>query len=194
MSVTPLVQSFLNSKEFNRLLSKGKDQSFITPEEINDAIPASIVTAADIDAIMNQLLELKIEIQDSLVENDEEEEGIRLDGTEIIEEALSREEKAELRSASTDPVKLYLKRMGSVALLTREGEVEIAKEIEEGEREIILSALSSTHALKEVVKLREKIETQENPQEYVKELVRGLDDESSPADIKKVQNRRVASN
>ncbi|MCK6594547.1 MAG: RNA polymerase sigma factor RpoD [Bacteriovoracaceae bacterium] len=82
--------------------------------------------------------------------------------------------------------------MGSVALLTREGEVEIAKEIEEGEREIILSAISSTHALKEVVKLREKIETQENPQEFVKELVRGLDDESSPQDIKKVQTRIYA--
>jgi len=192
MSISPSVQSFLNSKEFNRLLSKGKDQSFITPEEINDAIPASIVAAADIDVIMNQLLELKIEIQDSVAESDEDEEGIRLDGTEIIEEALSREEKAELRSASTDPVKLYLKRMGSVALLTREGEVEIAKEIEEGEREIILSAISSTHALKEVVKLREKIETQENPQEFVKELVRGLDDESSPQDIKKVQTRIYA--
>ncbi len=189
MSLSTLVQAFLNSKEFNRLLTKGRDQSFITPEEINDAIPAGIILASDIDAIMNQLIELKIEIQDSAVESDEDEEGIRLDGTEIIEEALSREEKAELRSASTDPVKLYLKRMGSVALLTREGEVEIAKEIEEGEREIIVSAISSTHALKEVVKLKEKIETQELPQEFVKELVRGLDDESSPQDIKKVQNR-----
>ncbi|MGZ3855954.1 MAG: RNA polymerase sigma factor RpoD [Bacteriovorax sp.] len=82
--------------------------------------------------------------------------------------------------------------MGSVALLTREGEVVIAKEIEEGEREIILSALSSTHALKEVVKLREKIESQENPQEFVKELVRGLDDESTPQDIKKTKDRIYA--
>ena len=45
--------------------------------------------------------------------------------------------------------------MGSVALLTREGEVEIAKEIEEGEKEIILSSLASSHALKEIVKLKE---------------------------------------
>lgn len=187
--ISPAVAQFLNSKEFNRLLTKGKDQSFITAEEINDALPASIVLASDVDEVMGRILELKIDVMDSAVEDDEDEEGIRLDGTEIIEEALSREEKAELRSASTDPVKLYLKRMGSVALLTREGEVVIAKEIEEGEREIILSALSSTHALKEVGKLREKIETQENPQEFVKELVRGLDDESSPADIKKVKDR-----
>lgn len=187
--ISPAVAQFLNSKEFNRLLTKGKDQAFITAEEINDALPASIVLASDVDEVMGRILELKIDVMDQAVEEEEDEEGIRLDGTEIIEEALSREEKAELRSASTDPVKLYLKRMGSVALLTREGEVVIAKEIEEGEREIILSALSSTHALKEVGKLREKIETQENPQEFVKELVRGLDDESSPADIKKVKDR-----
>ncbi|MEA9356673.1 RNA polymerase sigma factor RpoD [Bacteriovorax sp. PP10] len=188
-TISPVVAQFLNSKEFNRLLTKGKDQAFITAEEINDALPAGIVLASDVDEVMGRILELKIDVMDQAVEEEEDEEGIRLDGTEIIEEALSREEKAELRSASTDPVKLYLKRMGSVALLTREGEVVIAKEIEEGEREIILSALSSTHALKEVGKLREKIETQENPQEFVKELVRGLDDESSPADIKKVKDR-----
>jgi RNA polymerase primary sigma factor len=187
--ISQVVTSFLNSKEFSRLLVKGKDQSFITAEEINDALPAGIVFASDIDEIMNKIIELKIDVTDTAVEEEEDEEGIRLDGTEIIEEALSREEKAELRSASTDPVKLYLKRMGSVALLTREGEVVIAKEIEEGEREIILSALSSTHALKEVGKLREKIELQENPQEFVKELVRGLDDESTPQDIKKTKDR-----
>ncbi len=192
MAISASVQAFLNSKDFNRLLVKGKDQSTLTAEEINDAIPASIILASDIDEILNRFVELKIEIMDAATEDDEDESGIRLDGTEIIEEALSREEKAELRSASTDPVKLYLKRMGSVALLTREGEVVIAKEIEEGEREIILSALSSAHALKEVVKLKEKIETQENPQEFVKELVRGLDDESSPQDIKKTKDRIYA--
>ncbi len=190
--ISQAVMTFLNSKEFSRLLVKGKDQSFITAEEINDALPAGVVLASDIDEIMNRIIELKIDVTDTAVEEEEDEEGIRLDGTEIIEEALSREEKAELRSASTDPVKLYLKRMGSVALLTREGEVVIAKEIEEGEREIILSALSSTHALKEVGKLREKIESQENPQEFVKELVRGLDDESTPQDIKKTKERIYA--
>ena len=75
--------------------------------------------------------------------------------------------------------------MGSVALLTREGEVEIAKEIEEGEKEIILSSLSSSHALKEIIKLKDKIASQENPNEFIKELVRGLDDESTAAEIKR---------
>tara|TARA_R110002072_G_scaffold1989_5_gene16619 strand:+ start:71681 stop:73462 length:1782 start_codon:yes stop_codon:yes gene_type:complete len=178
-----IVGAFINSKDFSKLLIKGKDQSYLTPEEINDAVPASIVEPIAIDEIMLKILEAKIDVQDQ--ENDEDEEGIRLDGTEIIEETLSKEEKAELRSASTDPVKLYLKRMGSVALLTREGEVVIAKEIEEGEREIILSALKSSHALNEIVRLKDKIEQQENQNEFVKDLVRGLDDDSSQNEIKK---------
>ncbi|GAB4017867.1 MAG: RNA polymerase sigma factor RpoD [Bdellovibrio sp.] len=182
-----VVGAFINSKEFSKLLIKGKDQNYLTPDEINDAVPASIIEADAIDEIMAKILDAKIEIQDQ--ESDDEEEGIRLDGTEIIEETLSREEKAELRSASTDPVKLYLKRMGSVALLTREGEVVIAKEIEEGEREIILSALKSSHALHEIRTLKEKIESQENQMEYVKDLVRGLDDESTQQEIIETHDR-----
>ncbi|MBT3585399.1 MAG: RNA polymerase sigma factor RpoD [Halobacteriovoraceae bacterium] len=185
-----IVGAFINSKDFSKLLIKGKDSAFLTPEEINDAIPASIVEPSMVDEIMNKILEARIEIQNQVFED--EEEGIRLDGTEIIEETLSKEEKAELRSASTDPVKLYLKRMGSVALLTREGEVVIAKEIEEGEREIILSSVSSSHALKEILRLREKIEGQEQPLDYVKDLVRGLDDDSSQAEIKRTRDKIFA--
>jgi len=183
-----LVDSLLSSKAFEKLLSKGKEQNFLTPDEINDAIPANIVDAVTIDAIMVRLKTFAIPVAVE-AEEEEEEAGIKLDGTEIIEETLSKEERAELKSSSTDPVKLYLKRMGSVPLLTREGEVVIAKEIEEGEREIITSALNSTHALKEIIKLKEKIETAENQVEYVKDLVRGLDDESPPQEIEKVKVR-----
>ncbi|OUR98767.1 RNA polymerase sigma factor RpoD [Halobacteriovorax marinus] len=182
-----IVSVFINSKEFSKLIIKGKDQASLTPEEINDAIPASIVEPEALDEIMLKIQEARIDIADQVSE--EEDDGIRLDGTEIIEETLSKEEKAELKSASTDPVKLYLKRMGSVALLTREGEVVIAKEIEEGEREIILSAVKSTHAIKEIVRLKAKVETQENQNEFVKDLVRGLDDESSNNDIAKVRTQ-----
>jgi RNA polymerase primary sigma factor len=182
-----VVGAFINSKEFSKLLIKGKDQSFLTPEEINDAIPASIVSPEAIDEVMMKLQEARISVELNAQDDEDEEEGIRLDGTEIIEETLSKEEKAELRSASTDPVKLYLKRMGSVALLTREGEVVIAKEIEEGEREIVLSSLSSTHAMKEIIRLKEKISSQDNTEEFVKDLVRGLDDESTKSAVEKTK-------
>ncbi|EPZ49717.1 RNA polymerase sigma factor RpoD [Halobacteriovorax sp. HFRX-2_2] len=176
---------FLKSKGFEKLIARGKDQDSLTPEEINDAIPASLIAPEELDLIMLAISESEIEVTEAEVE--EEDEGIKLDGTEIIEETLSKEERAELRSASTDPVKLYLKRMGSVALLTREGEVVIAKEIEEGEREIILSSLKSSHAIAEIITLKDRINELENPTEFVRELVRGLDDESTQKDVDKVK-------
>ncbi|RLA62052.1 MAG: RNA polymerase sigma factor RpoD [Epsilonproteobacteria bacterium] len=182
------LEAFIRSKAFLKLIAEGKEQNILTPDQINDAIPANIVDISSLDSIMAKIKKARIPVQ-VRAEEEEEEEGIKLDGTEIIEEALSREEKAELKSSSTDPVKLYLKRMGSVPLLTREGEVVIAKEIEEGEREIITSSLTSTHALKEIIKLKEKIETAENSNEYVKDLVRGLDEESSNLDIKKTREK-----
>jgi RNA polymerase primary sigma factor len=82
--------------------------------------------------------------------------------------------------------------MGSVALLTREGEVKIAKEIEEGEKEIVLSCLKSKHALEEIVKLKNKVVQAEEQNEFVKDLVRGLDDESSEKEIHDTRDRIFA--
>ncbi len=185
-----ILAPFLNSKTFSKLLIKGKNQEFLTPEEVNDAIPASIIDPCLLDQILEKIAKARIKIM--LPEVFEVDEGIRLDGT-IVEETLSKEEKAELKSASTDPVKLYLKRMGSVALLTREGEVVIAKEIEEGEKEIILSTLSSTHALREIIGLYDRIQAAENRDEFVKDLVRGLDDESSTKQINAIYKKITAA-
>ena len=181
------MNGFIKQKGLAKLIAKGKDQGFLTPEQINDAIPASIVGPESIDKIIKKILSEKIELRP--LEEAEEESGIRLDGTEIIEETLTKEQEAELKSASTDPVKLYLKRMGSVPLLTREGEVVIAKEIEDGEREIILSALSSSHAIEEIINLKKTIESQKRENDYIREIVRGLDDESPTKEVNKVKNR-----
>ena len=187
MSVT--TKTFLGSKEFTKLREKGMTQAYLTPEEIHDAIPARIVDPESMDYILRKLDEAQIKIQ--VVAGDAEtegEEGIKLDGTGIIEEALSRDEKLELKTASSDPVKLYLKKMGSVPLLTREGEVVIAKEIEEGERDIVTSAMSSTHAMREIIKLEGRIAMAEQKDECVKELVRSLNENSTKEQIRKVRN------
>ncbi|MBL7663847.1 MAG: RNA polymerase sigma factor RpoD [Bacteriovoracaceae bacterium] len=179
-----VVANFINSKEFAKLLFKGKDQEFLTPDEINDAIPAGIVDPADVDQVLAKIDENKIIVR--FLYEDETE----VDEIDLISGVMDNEEQAEkdyLKTTSTDPVKLYLKKMGSVALLTREGEVTIAKEIEEGEKEIIQSALSSTHALKEIVKLKDKILQAEEQNEFVKDLVRGLDDESTEKEILRVR-------
>ena len=180
-----VISAFLNSKDFSKLMLKGKEQGFLTPEEINDAVPAGIVDYQELDALLFKLEDLNININ-KVMEDDEDSE---ISEIELIDETLSAMEEKELKSSSSDPVKLYLKKMGSVALLTREGEVTIAKEIEEGEKEIVLSCLKSKHALEEIVKLKDKINAAEDQSEYVKDLVRGLDDESSERAINKEKNR-----
>jgi RNA polymerase primary sigma factor len=183
-----VVTAFLNSREFSRLVMKGKDQSYLTPEEINDAIPANIVDPASLDQIMEKIEEARIQVKTPDLEEEETEKA----STEVAEDPLSHDEEAELRASSSDPVKLYLKKMGSVALLTREGEVKIAKEIEEGEKEIVLSCLKSKHALEEIVKLKNKIIQAEEQNEFVKDLVRGLDDESTEKEIHDTRDRIFA--
>lgn len=183
-----VVVAFLNSREFSRLVMKGKDQTYLTPEEINDAIPANIVDPASLDQIMDKIEEARIQVKSP----DPDEEEAEKASTEVAEDPLTHDEEAELRASSSDPVKLYLKKMGSVALLTREGEVKIAKEIEEGEKEIVLSCLKSKHALDEIVKLKNKVVQAEEQNEYVKDLVRGLDDESPEKDIHETRDRIYA--
>lgn len=184
------LSNFYNSKEFQKLLLKGKDLGQITAEEINDSIPANIIAPKSIDEILAKIEDARINIVFGNSDDEEEEEFFGT-SAESFEEALTAEEKEELRSSSTDPVKLYLKKMGSVALLTREGEVTIAKEIEEGEKEIVLASLASSHAFKEIVTLKDKIFSAEEQNEYVKDLVRGLDDESPQDDIDKTKARIV---
>jgi RNA polymerase primary sigma factor len=182
-----VISAFLNSKDFSKLILKGKEQSFLTPEEINDAIPAGMVDHEELDALLFKLEDLNINV--NKVSEDEEESEIS--EIELIDETLSAMEEKELKSSSSDPVKLYLKKMGSVALLTREGEVVIAKEIEEGEKEIVLSCLKSKHALEEVVKLKDRVNAAEDQSEFVKDLVRGLDDESTEKAIVKEKARII---
>jgi len=182
-----VLSAFLSSKDFSKLVLKGKDAGFLTPEEVNDAISASIVDFSDVDSILVKLESLSIGINKTDIE-EEETESTEI---ELIEEALAAQEAKELKTTSSDPVKLYLKKMGSVALLTREGEVKIAKEIEEGEKEIILSSLNSKHSLEEIVKLKDKINAAENQNDYVKDLVRGLDDESTDKQIEVFKARII---
>ena len=178
------IASFLKSRDFKKIFTKGKEQGFVTPEEINDAIPATMIEPKDVDLILS-----KFDEQGTVIRVLEDEEIKELQELDLIEEKLADFDSKTIKSSSTDPVKLYLKKMGSVALLTREGEVVIAKEIEEGEKEIVMSCLYSRHALEEIIKYKAKVENAEEQNEYVKDLVRGLDDESSEKDINKTKKK-----
>src|SRR6185503_14850230 len=82
-------------------------------------------------------------------------------------------------SKTNDPVRMYLRKMGSVSLLTREGEVEIAKRIEEGERRVLQVVLNSSIAVEEILELGNKLKQQKI---RVKEVIRDVDEEDAEFD------------
>ena len=177
------------NKEIKKLLDMGVQRGYLTYEEVNELMPPDILTPESIDEIMNLLSENEIEVIDSAKrpkdsEDDEEaEEGVLgpnpiAGGEEGSEEASPAPDFAR----GADPVKLYLKKMGSVSLLTREGEVEIAKRIEEGEVEILRALLASKLGTLAIVDLGERLESARTK---VKDVIRGVDEEVSIDDEKK---------
>jgi len=139
--------------EVNRLISIGKEKGYLTYEEINDVLPSDIVSPKQIDDIMMLFGEMDIE----LIETGQNAPSVSLpvEEKERVVEGLKLEED-ELIS-SDDPVRLYLKEMGTVPLLTREGEVEIAKRIEKGQNEVIQAVVNCPITIKEIVVLGERL-------------------------------------
>ncbi|MFH1829711.1 MAG: RNA polymerase sigma factor RpoD [Pseudomonadota bacterium] len=144
-------------KEVKNLITSGKAKGFLTVEEVNDALPAEMTSSAQLDDVLSLFDDMDIEIVDS------EEEG------KVLKRSAEAREKVEEKvSAATqpgpdygvrtvDPVRMYLRKMGQVALLTREGEVEIAKRIERGQNEMLAILLSSPLGVARVLSLGEDL-------------------------------------
>ncbi len=142
--------------EVKALMERGREKGFLTYDEVNDALPSD--TSSDqIDDVMSMFGEHDIEVVDGA------EKKMKLPDKppEPEEKAEKEEEKEEEDDAgygkSNDPVRMYLRKMGSVSLLTREGEVEIAKRIEVGEKEVLAAVLSSSIAIHEILELGERL-------------------------------------
>ena len=160
-----------NLDEVKQLIDLGKEKGFLTFDEVNDILPPDIATE-QIDDVMGMFGDMDIEIVDSAqkvkipkmkidLEEDEESEG----------EAEEVEFEAGTIGRTSDPVRMYLREMGSVSLLTREGEVEIAKRIEDGERDVASVILNTPITVKEVMLLGEKLRKfQINASEISKEV------------------------
>ena len=144
--------------EVKQLIDLGKEKGFLTYEEVNDLLPPDIVSSDQIDDVMSMFGDMDIEIVDSAQkvkipkikmdhEEEEEHEGEQ-DEVEFEPGTLGR---------TSDPVRMYLREMGSVSLLTREGEVEIAKRIEVGERDVASVILNTPITVKEVVSLGDRL-------------------------------------
>lgn len=148
--------------EVKQLIDLGKEKGFLTYEEVNDLLPPDIVSSDQIDDVMSMFGDMDIEIVDSAqkvkipkikmdLEEEEEHEGSE-EEVEFEPGTLGR---------TSDPVRMYLREMGSVSLLTREGEVEIAKRIEVGERDVASVILNTPITVREVVSLGERLRKQQ---------------------------------
>ncbi|MCE5273775.1 MAG: RNA polymerase sigma factor RpoD [Syntrophaceae bacterium] len=126
-------------KEIQKLIAAGKSKGFLTYDEVNEGLPDDILSPDDLDDVMDLFSEKEIQLVDTEADFNPEEEDFDFhdDGS--------------LRSP--DPVKMYLHEMGSVSLLSREDETEIAKRIEAGQRQILNVIINSPVTVKEVIQI-----------------------------------------
>jgi RNA polymerase primary sigma factor len=124
------------------LISRGKEQGYLTYAEVNDHLPDSITESEQIEDIIQMLQDVGIPVHERAPESDD---TMFEDNAEAADEVAEEEAAAVLASVenepgrTTDPVRMYMREMGTVELLTREGEISIAKRIEEGIRDVLHS-------------------------------------------------------
>ncbi|MBU0651728.1 MAG: RNA polymerase sigma factor RpoD [Proteobacteria bacterium] len=162
----------IDSDEFKKLITLGEEKGFLTYDDVNDLLPSDVVSSDQIDDIIMLFGEKNIDIIDA-------DKGEKLIVKKATEERVEskREDILSLLPAigkTGDPVKMYLREMGLVSLLSREGEVEIAKVIEEGAQESMEAVFSVNVSLKDVVDIGAQLKSGEI---RVKSVVDNLDDE-----------------
>jgi RNA polymerase primary sigma factor len=160
-----------SQKEIKELITKGKKQGYLTYEEVNDALPDDLMSTEHLDDVVGMFGEMDIEIIDSdrriqIKEvkskvGEEDEDNGEDDEPEADAKAVpaGKAGAGTLTGRTDDPVRLYLKEMGQINLLTREGEVEIAKRIEQGEMEVLETVSCNPICIRDLISLGQKLES-----------------------------------
>jgi RNA polymerase primary sigma factor len=163
----------------DKLIELGKQKGFVTYDEVNDHMPEDVVSTDQIDGWLAALGEHGIEVVDGsgarrpeLV--DQPPKGLDIEKEK--EEGEVDEDEEYAYSRTSDPVRMYLRKMGSVSLLTREGEVEIAKRIEDGERKMLQAVLNSSVAVEELLEIGERLR---RGKVRVKDVVKDIDEDEA---------------
>ena len=157
-----------------KLLSMGADKGFLTLDELNENMPENLNSAEQIEDWLSTLTDQGISVVDSTAPA---KAADKADGP--ARKVPETEEDDSAFSKTNDPVRMYLRKMGSVSLLTREGEVEIAKRIEEGERRVLQVVLNSPIAVREIIEIGERLK---RGKIRVKEVIRDFDEEDADFD------------
>jgi len=168
------------------LIKLGKDRGFLTYSEINDHLPDDLVDAEQIEAIISTFGGMGIQVYDQAP--DQEQLLISPDQPAATPTDEDVEEQAEAALSTvdsefgrtTDPVRMYMREMGSVELLTREGEIEIAKRIEDGLRHMIQAISACPTTVQDILDLAGKVEKDEM---RIDEVVDGLIDPNAKEDF-----------
>ena len=177
-------------KALEKLVETGKSKGFLTYDEVNDALPPD-VSPDQIDDVVGALGDEDIEIVDGATQ-------VKIAPKRIADEEASdkklllanerEEEDVDYYSKSNDPVRMYLRKMGSVSLLTREGEVEIAKRIETGEQTVNAAILDSPIAVREIIELGEKLRKHKI---RVKEIIKDAENDDQEFDEEEADRRII---
>ena len=175
-------------EEVQQLIDLGKEKGFLTFDEVNDILPADMISSEQLDDVMSMFGEMDIEVVES-------EQNMSLQKTcsfndDLDESQEEEEEETEFEAGmlgrTSDPVRMYLREMGQVSLLTREGEVEIAKRIEEGDSRVTSVILRTPIAVKNLLSLREDLEKEEIS---VSEVTKDYDEEEGSEEGEKHRQR-----
>ncbi len=145
------------------LIAKGKEQGYLTYAEVNDHLPNSIVDPEQIEDIISMINDMGIRVH----EQAPDEESLLLSETAASADDLAEEAAAALASVdsefgrTTDPVRMYMREMGTVNLLTREGEIKIAKRIEEGLSQVLFAIGHYPRSIETLLVLYARVEEEE---------------------------------
>lgn len=175
-------------KEVKKLIDLGKEKGYLTYDDVNDMLPAEVVSPDQIDDVMSIFGEMDIEVVDSNQRVTLGGAGEDLADDEEDEKEIEGETDGDAVGKTGDPVRMYLREMGTVSLLSREGEVEIAKKIEVGEKKVIEEVLSSPLALRYVLELGEKLAQHEI---RVREIIKDGDEDAEYLEDEEVHERRL---
>jgi RNA polymerase primary sigma factor len=171
-------------KRLRQLIALGKERGYLTYAEINDHLPEDVSDAEQIENIVTMISGLGIQVYDeapdadTLLMSDAAPAVADEDAVEEAEAALSSVDSEFGRT--TDPVRMYMREMGSVELLTREGEIEIAKRIEDGLKFMIQAISACPGTIAEVLELIDRVEREEI---RVDEVVDGFIDPDADEDV-----------
>ncbi len=178
--------------QLKQLIAKGKIQGYLTYAEVNDHLPSDIADPEQIEDIINMINDMGIQVHEVAPDED----SLITDSAAVTTDDEDAEEVAALASTdsefgrTTDPVRMYMREMGSVELLTRADELKIAKRIEEGQRQVMQAVSRSIFAVNDFIESFESISTDVAPtleqgENNVKltDLISGFVDLSEPEDL-----------